>query len=178
MPPGSSDIAETLFYGRLRYAPGAAGRRRLRAGRSRRPLPGGAAVTPRPGPASGGDRRAPGASPSADARSRLLVTSRYDFELPDGAGGDLARIWCGCRCRRCGRASGRSRCAPRCGPDSGETMAAAEPALIAPTRWRRRRGNPGLQDVLTRPILAGETAAGPGRHRSGDDLPRHRDRTG
>ena len=95
---------------------------------------------------------------ATETDSRLLLTSRYDFTLPDGGGRDLrdvvqrvsltpmddeerAKQW---------RAAARAvtRAAP--GGDADD-----EQALVARAK-AAAGGNPGLQEVLCRPILAGE----------------------
>jgi tetratricopeptide (TPR) repeat protein len=97
----------------------------------------------------------------APTQSRLLLDSRYDFRLPDGKGGDLAnglvrvplkpmaarernKQW-----RAAGRFAGRAAAEL---DEAGNAL--LERALDAAA------GNPGLQAVLTKPILAGEFAAG------------------
>ena len=97
---------------------------------------------------------------TASTESKLLLTSRYDFTLPDGRGGDLAdelervslppmhnddraKQW-----RAAELAAGRI--------DPGEEKATQE--LVARAQMEAG-GNPGLQEILCRPILAGELAA-------------------
>ncbi|MEB3156344.1 MAG: CHAT domain-containing protein [Cyanobacteriota bacterium] len=94
---------------------------------------------------------------AADTDSRLLLTSRFPFRLPDGRGGDLAdrlvsvplrameteereKQW-----RAAARAAGRSL--PR--PDEAEAALVARALAAA-------GGNPGLQEILCRPLLGGE----------------------
>jgi tetratricopeptide (TPR) repeat protein len=90
--------------------------------------------------------------------SRLLLTSRYVCRLPDGAGGDLAaalhRVPLTPMPERERRKQLRAaeRLAGREG-EAGEAAPLLERALAAAA------GNPGLQAILTRPILAGEVAA-------------------
>jgi hypothetical protein len=96
----------------------------------------------------------------ASTQSRLLLTSRYEFRLPDGAGGDLAaslvrvplkpmaareriKQW---------RAAERST-----GRETAELDKAGD-ALLS-RALATAAGNPGLQAILTRPILAREFAA-------------------
>ncbi|MEM1345733.1 MAG: tetratricopeptide repeat protein, partial [Pseudomonadota bacterium] len=96
---------------------------------------------------------------AAPTRSRLLFTSRYDFTLPDESGVDLAaplarvplvpmrprerqKQW-----RAKSRAEARDE---KLGKVDKDLVAAALTAAA---------GNPGLQEVLTRPLLAGEAAA-------------------
>lgn len=97
---------------------------------------------------------------AASTDSRLLVTSRYDFTLPDGRGGDMAddlqrvplpamddderaKQW-----RAAERAVGR--------PELEEKASERQLATRAQTE---ACGNPGLQEILCRPILSGEIAA-------------------
>ena len=93
--------------------------------------------------------------------SRLLLTSRYDFRLIDESGDDLARR--PRPARRSGRwtwASAASNGAPPSAPRAregaepkGEAKQLLDRALAAAS------GNPGLQAVLTKPILAGDLDA-------------------
>lgn len=112
-----------------------------------------------------GDYRAPlGAILKAFARtptrSRLLLTSRYDFTLPDGLGGDLAgevvrhpliampereRVK---QLRAAERIAGRDAV-----PTDARAQALLQVALGS------AGGNPGLQAALTKPILSGELEA-------------------
>ncbi|MBL3552683.1 tetratricopeptide repeat protein [Rhodovulum sulfidophilum] len=91
--------------------------------------------------------------------SRLLITSRYDFAVPDGAGGDLA-AWLirvplvGMRPReRQKQWQAKARAAA-----TEERIGTADPELVD-AALAAAAGNPGLQDVLTRPILGGEAEA-------------------
>ena len=89
--------------------------------------------------------------------SRLLITSRYDFALPDGSGRDLAadliRVpLVGMRPRerqKQWQAKARAESAEKLIREADQGL--VDKALLAAA------GNPGLQDVLTRPILKGET---------------------
>jgi hypothetical protein len=102
----------------------------------------------------------------ASTQSRLLLTSRYEFRLPDGVGGDLAaslvrvplkpmapreriKQW---------RAAERSA-----GRETAELDEAGN-ALLS-RALDAAAGNPGLQAILTRPILAHEFAAAEERRR-------------
>jgi hypothetical protein len=96
----------------------------------------------------------------AQTSSRLLLTSRYDVRHPDGAGGDLAaelvRIPLAPMPER--ERLKQLRAAERVlGREDGTTGEAAQEllrrALVAAA------GNPGLQAILTRPVLTGELAA-------------------
>ncbi|OLS52638.1 CHAT domain-containing protein [Rhodovulum sulfidophilum] len=91
--------------------------------------------------------------------SRLLITSRYDFAVPDGAGGDLA-AWLirvplvGMRPReRQKQWQAKARAAA-----TEERIGTADPELVD-AALAAAAGNPGLQDVLTRPILGDEAEA-------------------
>ncbi|HYI49182.1 MAG TPA: tetratricopeptide repeat protein [Allosphingosinicella sp.] len=96
----------------------------------------------------------------SSTRSRLLFTSRYDFTLPDGQGGNIAaglvrqqliampageRIK---QLRAAERIAGREDIAA-----DGRLQALLSEALAAGS------GNPGLQAALTKPILGGELDA-------------------
>lgn len=93
----------------------------------------------------------------AATRSKLLLTSRYDFTLPDGLGGDLAselirkplNAMPPSERRKQLRAAARIAGWEELGEDP-EAEALLQRALNAAA------GNPGLQTVLTRPILARE----------------------
>ncbi|OLP52765.1 hypothetical protein BJF92_07055 [Rhizobium rhizosphaerae] len=94
-------------------------------------------------------------------QSRLLITSRYDFVLPDGAGNDLAAglLRVPLVGMRQGERQKQWRAKARAGAAEErlgkEDMAQVSAALEAAA------GNPGLQDILTRPILKGEAEAAP-----------------
>ena len=89
--------------------------------------------------------------------SRLLITSRYDFALRDGSGRDLAEALIrvplvGMRPRerqKQWQAKARAETAEKLIGEADQGL--VNKALSAAA------GNPGLQDVLTRPILKGET---------------------
>ena len=93
----------------------------------------------------------------ATTRSRLIVTSRYDFALPDGSGGDCA--------------AGLQRVPlrpmePRERIKQWRALAGAEAGGLDEERAELQSraldaasGNPGLQAILTRPILPGEIGA-------------------
>ncbi len=91
----------------------------------------------------------------AQTESRLLITSRYRFTLPDGRGGDLADRLTPIPLQ------------PMAERDRLKQLRAAErladQAEIDPTLAARALtaagGNPGLQATLLRPILRGETEA-------------------
>ena len=109
---------------------------------------------------------------AANTASRLLLTSRYDFTLPDGRGGDwakpLTRVqlypmrdqervkqW-----EAAQRATGRKEMAPA-GDANGPDEIAAE---LAKRAFDVAGGNPGLQEILCRPLLAGEFATAEAAH--------------
>ena len=87
--------------------------------------------------------------------SRLLITSRYDFTLPDGHGGDLAQPLTRVPLKpmtpreREKQLQAAGRIAGQEGLDDAAWALAARALAAA-------GGNPGLQEVLIRPILAGE----------------------
>ena len=96
----------------------------------------------------------------ARTASRLLLTSRYEFRLPDGRGSDLAAALVRVplvpmrerertkQLRAAERIAGRDSAA--LGERTGQLLAEALAAA---------GGNPGLQAVLTGPVLAGELDA-------------------
>ena len=131
------------------------------------PTPGGGPVVPQP------TYRAPlvalfRAFAEGEGQSRLLITSRYDFALPDGTGADLAApdalervplVPMGARERtKQWRAKARAEGREESMAGTGDADAAERAALIAEA-LAAAGGNPGLQDALTRPILAGEPEA-------------------
>ncbi len=99
---------------------------------------------------------------STDTASRLLLTSRFNFTLPDGGGGDLADGLERVQLRPMGdreRAKqwrAASRLAER--PETETEDDESGPALAA-RAMETAGGNPGLQEILCRPILAGEWGA-------------------
>ncbi len=95
-------------------------------------------------------------------RARLLLTSRFTFTLPDGLGGDWAdRLRAVPLTPMSTRQREKQFRAARAlaGPDAPGAPEAGE-ANDEPTLRGRllatAAGNPGLQDLLTRPLLAGE----------------------
>ncbi len=101
-----------------------------------------------------------GAFTAANTESRLLLTSRYDFSLPDGKGGDgaaklervplhsmdekeRAKQW-----RAAEVATGRAEDEK----NESATSLVTRAQVVA-------GGNPGLQEILCRPILSGELQA-------------------
>ncbi len=94
-------------------------------------------------------------------RSRLLITSRYDFSLPDGRGGDLAAflvrqpLAAMAPRERVRQLRAAERLAGwRAAGGGGEAVEA-----LLDRALRSASGIPGLQAVLVKPILAGELAA-------------------
>ncbi|MCP4945618.1 MAG: AAA family ATPase, partial [Planctomycetaceae bacterium] len=89
--------------------------------------------------------------------SRCLLTSRYDFALNDGAGGDLTaeveRVPLAPmrKLERQKQWQARAR-----SEEQGTTVASVSRDLIE-TVLLAAAGNPGLQEVLTQPLLRGET---------------------
>ena len=96
----------------------------------------------------------------APTKSRLLVTSRYDFSLPDGRGGDLAAdlIRQPLIAMPAGEREKQLRAAERIAGREDAERDAQTSALLA-RALDAGGGNPGLQDALTKPILAGELEA-------------------
>jgi tetratricopeptide (TPR) repeat protein len=97
----------------------------------------------------------------APTQSRLLLTSRYDFRLPDGRGGDLAKGLVRVPLKPMAQRERNKqwRAAERvAGRATAELDAAGKPLLER--ALDAAAGNPGLQAILTKPILAREFAAG------------------
>jgi hypothetical protein len=93
---------------------------------------------------------------AADSKSRLLLTSRFDFTLLDGRGHDLAERLA------------RVPLLPMDADDRAKQWRAAESTVggsapsddgvqpLVSRALREAGGNPGLQEILCRPILSGE----------------------
>jgi tetratricopeptide (TPR) repeat protein len=98
---------------------------------------------------------------AAQSESRLLLTSRYRFTLPDGKGRDWADRLFDVPLLPMdeGERDKQWRAAQAVKPRAGD-CGDGEPALIG-RAVTAAAGNPGLQEILCRPILAGE--AGPAR---------------
>ena len=97
---------------------------------------------------------------AAATASRLLITSRYRFTLPDRWGEDLADTLAVVQLLPIdgkGRAK-QWRAAERL---AGQAAAASKAELEAMVAWAQEvaSGNPGLQEILCRPLLAGELEA-------------------
>ena len=94
---------------------------------------------------------------AVDTESRLLLTSRYRFTLPDGQGGDLAdtlepvplRPMASTERRKQWQAAERTAERTVAEPNDDEKTLVVRILEVA-------GGNPGLQKILCRPILAGE----------------------
>ncbi len=97
------------------------------------------------------------ASDRAATQSRLIVTSRYDFALPDGRGGDcaseLVRVPLRPMEQRERTKQWRALAGAKAGGLDDERIELLSRAIEAAA------GNPGLQAILTRPILSGEIEA-------------------
>ncbi len=94
----------------------------------------------------------------AATASRLLLTSRYDFVLPDGAGDDLATGLVRVPLAPMGPRERQKQVRAKARAEGKEEAEAAAGAMIE-RALAAAAGNPGLQDTLTRPILAGEAEA-------------------
>jgi tetratricopeptide (TPR) repeat protein len=104
---------------------------------------------------------------AADTSSRLLLTSRYRFTLPDGRGRDLADRLLAVQLRpmRAEEQRKQWRAAARLNEQAGG--GAPRPSDAPPTAagglarlaLAAAGGNPGLQEILCRPLLAGEWEA-------------------
>ena len=91
--------------------------------------------------------------------SRLLITSRYDFALPDGSGRDFAKNLIrvplvGMRPRE-----RQKQWQAKARAENAEKLIGEADQGLVDKALSAAAGNPGLQDVLTRPILKGETEA-------------------
>jgi hypothetical protein len=101
---------------------------------------------------------------AVDSPSRLLLTSRYRFTLPDGHGRDLADRLLALQLRpmRTREQHKQWRAATRAaeaGLGTPPRQAAPAPAAVEPLAQQAlalAAGNPGLQEILCRPLLAGE----------------------
>jgi tetratricopeptide (TPR) repeat protein len=96
----------------------------------------------------------------AQTASRLLLTSRYVFRLPDASGRDraagLVRVPLAPMPAR--ERDKQLRAAERVMDREGAPRSATVEAQLA-RALTAAAGNPGLQKILTRPLLAGEIAA-------------------
>ena len=94
---------------------------------------------------------------AADTESRLLLTSRYDFSLPDGRGRDLANALEHVQLHpmRPNERAKQWRAAERMEVHAEAERDKAERSVVA-AALSAAGGNPGLQEILCRPILYGE----------------------
>jgi len=95
----------------------------------------------------------------APTQSRLLLTGRYDFRLPDGGGGDLAEelVRVPLKPMAARERVKQWRAAERFAGRETAELDEAGNALLA-RALDAAAGNPGLQAILTKPILAREFA--------------------
>ncbi|MEZ4869727.1 MAG: CHAT domain-containing protein [Caldilineaceae bacterium] len=104
---------------------------------------------------------------TADTPSRLVNSSRYRFTLADGRGRDLADSLLPVQLRpmdararaKQWRAARRGEAARRARLTAPQTEADAMLEELAGEAQRVAGGNPGLQAILCRPLLAGEAEA-------------------
>ena len=96
---------------------------------------------------------------AASTDSRLLLTSRYDFTVPDGRGRDLADALERVPLRPMDREERAKQWAA--GRTAGQTEfnADASELQLAVRAQAEAGGNPGLQEILCRPLLTGELTA-------------------
>ena len=94
---------------------------------------------------------------ASDTESRLLITSRFDFALPDDRGRNLAEelVRVSLSVMRERERSKQWRAAQQAKND-GATESDEESEALAAKARAASGGNPGLQEILTLPILAGE----------------------
>ena len=97
---------------------------------------------------------------AAETESRLLLTSRFDFTMPDGKGRDLADAIERVQLRPM-EANERAKQwrAARRSPGRAEAEQDDQQDSLAEGAVAVAGGNPGLQEILCRPILAGEMEA-------------------
>ena len=94
---------------------------------------------------------------AAETESKLLLTSRYLFTLPDGRGRDLADIPAPVQLRpMTAREQAKQWQAALQMENSREKELDDDEATLAAMILQAAGGNPGLQEILCRPILAGE----------------------
>ncbi|MEM9762475.1 MAG: AAA family ATPase, partial [Pseudomonadota bacterium] len=117
------------------------------------PTEGGGRVVPRP------EARAVAALlralAEADTAARLLVTTRFDFAVPDGGGGDLAAPLARVPLAPMEPRERRKQVQAKARAAGQEAAAAGD---LTARALAAAGGNPGLQDVLTRPLLTGNAA--------------------
>lgn len=96
---------------------------------------------------------------AASTDSRLLLTSRYDFTLADGRGHELADDLERVQLREMDDDErARQWQAARVAAGQSDRGADGDEPLVARVR-AEAAGNPGLQEILSRPILSGELDA-------------------
>ena len=93
----------------------------------------------------------------AETRSRLLVTSRYDFALPDASGADLAGLLVREQLKPMESAERLKQWRAKARATQAEGRSADAPKALLSRALMASTGNPGLQDILTTPLLNGET---------------------
>ena len=94
-----------------------------------------------------------------ETRSRFLLTSRYDFRLPGGRGNDRAAglVRVHLRPMDAGEREKQWRAAERLPGREAKELGDEETALLS-RALEAAGGNPGLQAILTEPILSGNAA--------------------
>lgn len=100
-----------------------------------------------------------GAFAAHRGQSRLLITSRYDFTLPDGAGGDLAAGLLRVPLVSMRQRERQKQWRAKARAESAEVAVGGATDQLVAAALEAAAGNPGLQDVLTRPILKGQAEA-------------------
>jgi tetratricopeptide (TPR) repeat protein len=94
---------------------------------------------------------------AAETESRLLVTSRFDFTLPDGGGRDLADELARVRLPPTDESErARQWWAAQRVAGHAESEEGAEERELVGRAQALAGGNPGLQAILCRPILSGQ----------------------
>ena len=91
--------------------------------------------------------------------SRLLITSRYDFALPDGSGRDSAAVLIRVPLVGMHPRERQKQWQAKARAETAEKLISEADQGLVDKALSAAAGNPGLQDVLTRPILKGETEA-------------------
>jgi hypothetical protein len=94
----------------------------------------------------------------AQTDSRLLLTSRYRFTLPDGRAGDLAEGLTPVPLQTMDAVERQKQLWAAARTAQRETLSRAQERLLA-RALAAAGGNPGLQATLTTPILSGENQA-------------------
>ena len=91
--------------------------------------------------------------------SRLLITSRYDFALRDGSGRDSAAVLIRVPLVGMHPRERQKQWQAKARAETAEKLIGEADQGLVDKALSAAAGNPGLQDVLTRPILKGETEA-------------------